>query len=185
VRSVLRALSLLAEIGLKKVNAMKARTATAAAVLAMAAAGLLTACESTTAGSALPVLMATPDTPGTTTTVVQAPQTIYLQPPTYALPADTPEGRTVTIYYNALDHGDFATAWNLGGKNLANQGGYAGYIRGFAATVSDLVTISGADGGKVDVVLSALQTDGSIRVFTGTYTVADGVIVGSHMTRTG
>jgi hypothetical protein len=33
-------------------------------------------------------------------------------------------------------------------------------------------------------VLSAVQTDGSTRTFSGTYTVSGGVIAGSHMTRT-
>jgi hypothetical protein len=159
------------------------------AVLAMAAAGVLSACDSVTAGSAAPVLVAATDSPSPVTTVVEPPQTVYLQaptaPPVPARPADTPEGRAVTAYYDALDRADFATAWDLGGKNLAGQGGYAGYVRGFASTVSDLVTVTGADGGTVDVVLSALQSDGSMRTFTGTYTVAGGVIVGSHMTRTG
>jgi hypothetical protein len=57
-------------------------------------------------------------------------------------------------------------------------------VRGFATTVLDIVTISGVSGGTVHVGLSALQTDGSTRTFTGTYTVSAGLIVGSHMTRT-
>jgi hypothetical protein len=46
------------------------------------------------------------------------------------------------------------------------------------------VTVTGVRGSTVSVVLSAVQTDGSTRTFSGTYTVSGGILAGSHMTRT-
>ncbi|MEC3975927.1 hypothetical protein [Amycolatopsis sp. H20-H5] len=170
---------------------MDAKRFSAAVILTVAAVGTLTACESMTAGSAIPVFTATATTtsaPGTTT-ISPAPQTVYVQPPavrtTYAQPGDTSEGSTVAAYYNALNRGDFIAAWNLGGDKLSGKSSYASYVNGFATTVWVTAMITSVNGGTVQVDLSALQTDNTTRTFTGTYTVSGGLIVGSHMTRTG
>ncbi|MGK3208721.1 hypothetical protein [Amycolatopsis sp. MEPSY49] len=128
-------------------------------------------------------------TPATSTAVVAVPapppQTVYVpQPPAYIAPADTAVARTVVAYYDALNRRDFATAWSLGGSRIAGGGGYAKYVNGFATTSWDTLTVTDVRGSTVSVVLSAVQTDGSIRTFAGTYTVSGGVITGSHMTRT-
>lgn len=36
----------------------------------------------------------------------------------------------------------------------------------------------------VSVSISAVQTDGTIKTYAGTYTVANGVITGAHITQT-
>jgi hypothetical protein len=117
--------------------------------------------------------------------VPAAPQTVYVQqPPAYVAPVDTAEARTVIAYYDAINRRDFATAWSLGGSRIAGGGGYAKYVNGFATTSWDTVTVTDVRGGTVSIVLSAVQTDGSTRTFSGTYTISGGVIAGSHITRT-
>ncbi len=41
--------------------------------------------------------------------------------------------------------------------------------------------MTGVNGSTVGVVLDAVQSDGSHKVFTGTYTVRGGVIVGANL----
>jgi hypothetical protein len=116
-----------------------------------------------------------------------APQTVYVQQPPapgYVAPVDTAAARTVVAYYDAINRRDFTTAWSLGGSRIAGGGGYAKYANGFATTAWDTLTVTDVRGNTVHVVLSAVQTDGSTRTFSGTYTVSGGVIAGSHMTRT-
>ncbi|MER7397885.1 excalibur calcium-binding domain-containing protein [Streptomyces sp. NPDC000151] len=79
--------------------------------------------------------------------------------------------------------GDYQQAWALGGKNLG--GSYSAFTEGFADTLQDTVHILGVEGGRVTVHLDALQSDGSVRSFAGTYTVADGVITGASIRATG
>jgi hypothetical protein len=159
----------------------------------MKAAGILVAtlilagvaaCGTPMLGVPVPVTV-TPQAAATSTIAVPAPQTIYVQPPVYvAPPADTTVAQTVIAYYDALNRRDFATAWSLGGSRIAGGGGYTKYVNGFSTTSWDTLTVTDIRGNTVYVVLSAVQTDGSTRVFSGSYTVSGGVLVGSHMTRT-
>lgn len=55
----------------------------------------------------------------------------------------------------------------------------------FATTASDSVTIVSTNGDTVQMLLDALQTDGTHKYFAGTYTVRDGVIVAADVRRTG
>jgi hypothetical protein len=162
---------------------MKAARILVAALVSVSAA----ACGTPVVGVPVPVAV-TPPAPTTSTAVVAvpaAPQTVYVQqPPAYVAPLDTAEARTVIAYYDAINRRDFATAWSLGGSRIAGGGGYTKYVNGFATTSWDTLTVTDAGGGTVSVVLSAVQTDGSTRTFSGTYTVSGGVIAGSHMTRT-
>ncbi|MDJ0346983.1 DUF4352 domain-containing protein [Streptomyces sp. PH10-H1] len=87
--------------------------------------------------------------------------------------------QVVENYYSAINAHDYLTAWNLGGKNL--NGSLQGFIAGFAGTATDAVSVSGVQGNTVSVTLDATQTDGSHRVFSGTYTVRDGTIVGADI----
>jgi len=161
---------------------MKAARILIAAVFSVSVA----ACGTPVVG--VPVPVAVQSAPATSTTVVAvpaAPQTVYVQqPPAYVAPGDTVEARTVIAYYDAINRRDFATAWSLGGSRIAGGGGYAKYADGFATTSWATVTVTDVRGSTVSVVLSAVQTDGSTRTFSGTYTVSGGVIAGSHMTRT-
>ena len=92
--------------------------------------------------------------------------------------ADDPGG-TVEAYYADINAHDYQGAWALGGKNLDQS--YQDFAAGFATTASDTVTVDAVHGDTVSVDLDALQTDGSHRHFSGTYTVVDGVIVSGHI----
>ncbi|QTE01526.1 hypothetical protein [Streptomyces cyanogenus] len=96
--------------------------------------------------------------------------------------ADGPAG-TVTRFFDAINQRDFATAWDLGGKNL--DASYTSFVSGFATTERDDVTIASVQGDTVWVQLLARQTDGTQKSYSGRYTVADGVITDASMTPTG
>jgi hypothetical protein len=167
-------------------------------MILMKAAGILVtalvvvgaaACGTPVVGVPVAVTLAPAPTTSTATATVAvpAPQTVYVQQPPapgYVAPVDTAAARTVVAYYDAINRRDFTTAWSLGGSRIAGGGGYAKYADGFATTAWDTLTVTDVRGNTVHVVLSAVQTDGSTRTFSGTYTVSGGVIVGSHMTRT-
>ncbi|MFC8450176.1 DUF4352 domain-containing protein [Kitasatospora sp. NPDC057223] len=86
---------------------------------------------------------------------------------------------TVEAYYAAVNAKDYRTAWALGGRNLNHS--YTDFVAGFATTARDDLTVIGATGSTVSVVLDAVQSDGSHKVFTGTYTVRGGVIVSADL----
>ncbi|KOX02883.1 hypothetical protein [Streptomyces sp. NRRL B-3648] len=96
--------------------------------------------------------------------------------------ADGPAG-TVTRFFDAINQGDYATAWDLGGKNL--DASYTSFVSGFSSTARDDVTIESVEGDTVRVQLLARQTDGTQKSYSGRYTVADGVITDASMTPTG
>lgn len=165
-------------------NARAAAVATAGGICLIVT---VAACATPTVGTPIPVVL--PAAQPATTTVVAAPQTVVVQQPapqttTYVVPPDTSAGQTVIAYYDAINRGDFLSAWNLGGSRIAGGGGYTTYAHAFATTSWDTLTVTEVDGNVVHVQLAARQTDGSLRTFAGTYTVANGVIVGSHMART-
>lgn len=88
----------------------------------------------------------------------------------------------VEAYFRAINDGEYIAAWALGGKNVVG-GTYDSFVRSFADTAHDEVTINSVVGERVEVELDATQTDGSHRVFAGTYTVRDGVIVAAAIHR--
>jgi hypothetical protein len=93
-----------------------------------------------------------------------------------AAPADV-----VNEYFDAINAAEYRRAWDLGGKNLG--GSYQSFVAGFADTVSDTVTITATNGNVVSIVLDAEQSDGSVRHYSGSYTVHDGVITAAHVVR--
>ncbi|WP_410578661.1 hypothetical protein [Amycolatopsis sp. lyj-108] len=159
------------------------------AAVTLMAAGALAACAVPRQGTPAPaVAVAAPPN----TIVIQPPaiaappQTVYVAPPAtqtvYPAPV-VPVARTVIAYYDALNRRDFPTAWNLGGQRLAKGGAYASYVKGFATTSWAALTVTGESGNTVHVHLSARQTDGSLRTFSGSYTVSGGAITGANMKR--
>ncbi len=52
----------------------------------------------------------------------------------------------------------------------------AKFVSGFAGTARDTLTNVSASGNVVSVTLHALQTDGTVKVYQGTYTVSNGLI---------
>lgn len=158
------------------------------------ATGALAACAVPQQGTAAPAVTVAAPAP---TIVVQPPvvaappQTVYVPPPVHVAPPThtvypaptVPVAQTVIAYYDALNRGDFPTAWNLGGQRLAKGGTYASYTKGFATTSWAALTVTSVRGSTVHVDLSARQADGSMRIFAGSYTVSGGVITGANMKR--
>ncbi len=92
---------------------------------------------------------------------------------------DTGPEATVTAYFDAINAGDYSTAWELGGRNLTSD--YDDFVAGFATTLRDDVTIDATSGDDVSVTLVAWATDGTQTTFEGTYTVTDGVITSADV----
>lgn len=86
---------------------------------------------------------------------------------------------TVVAYFDAINAQDYQEAWELGGKNLA--GDYETFVDGLAGTERDTVRILGVAGDTVRAELEALQSDGSLKLFEGTYTVRSGVITSAEV----
>jgi len=94
-----------------------------------------------------------------------------------APPSPPPPGvlaATVRAYYAAINHHRYARAWRLGGRNTGQT--YHAFVRGFAGTAHDTVTIQSVSGDVVAAQLAAQQTDGTVKTYRGSYTVAGGVI---------
>jgi hypothetical protein len=87
----------------------------------------------------------------------------------------------VSSYYAAINAHDYATAWNLGGKNLS--GSFSSFTNGFADTASDTVTVDSVSGDTAFIHLHAVHTDGSTADYSGSYTVQNGVITGASITQ--
>jgi hypothetical protein len=91
--------------------------------------------------------------------------------------------KVVQDFYDALARGDYPTAWELGGKNIGGSD-YNAWVAGYATTEGVYGTASDLGGGVVRVTFSAVQSDGSIKTFAGTYTVSGGAIVAADITQT-
>ncbi|KDN75039.1 hypothetical protein DF19_26125 [Streptomyces olindensis] len=98
--------------------------------------------------------------------------------PTASPTADSASS-VVREYFAAINARDYRRAWDLGGKNLS--GSYEAFVDGFATTAHDTVHILRTDGDTVSITLEATQTDGTLRLFEGTYTVRGGTIVGADI----
>jgi len=83
--------------------------------------------------------------------------------------------QTVRAYFAAINSHHYGRAWNLGGRNSQSPS-YADFVHGYDTTARDTVTIVSVSGDVVTARLSALQTDGTVRLYQGTYTVSHGVI---------
>jgi hypothetical protein len=125
-------------------------------------------------GPSHPAAESAAPTPSPTPSPTQSPT-----PSPSATPSPTPSpgspAATLDAYFAAINNKDYATAWQLGGRNAG--GTYSDFVNGFATTARDTVTILSVSGNTVTATLAAKQTDGSIRTFQGAYTVENGVIV--------
>lgn len=158
-----------------------------AVALAVAAGATAAACGSGSSGAAHP---STSPTPTVTTTVTAPPpgpsSTTPAPSPTPTRPGSPTEHDAATVvsaYFDAINAHDYRAAWNLGGKNLGSS--YAAFVQGFAGTADDTVRITGTTGSTVALTLTAVQTDGSVKTYAGTYTVSGGVIVSADVRQTG
>ena len=100
-------------------------------------------------------------------------------------PQLTSSTAVVLQFYAYLDNQDYASAWALGGSNLNGGSGYGAWVAGYATTASISVTAYGTTGdGAVWTTISAVQSDGSVRTYSGTYTVTGGVITSADIAQT-
>lgn len=90
---------------------------------------------------------------------------------------------TVRAYFAAITSRDYPLAWKLGGHHTGSS--YSSFVSGLSTTASDTVAIVSVSGDVVTARLTALQTDGTAKIFQGTYTVRNGVIVGFNVRQVG
>ncbi|MFF3918532.1 hypothetical protein ACFYZB_34730 [Streptomyces sp. NPDC001852] len=160
----------------------------------------LTACAAGAASGAAPAVtvthtvQASPSPSPTTASASPAPSSAVpattvaaatTAPPAAPRPHLTNASAVVSQYYEDITDHDYRAAWALGGSNIAGTT-YDRWVAGFDTTESiTLGTISEFGASRVEAVLYATQTDGTLKTYEGTYTVADGIIVGASIRQTG
>jgi hypothetical protein len=131
------------------------------------------------------VTTVTPEPRVTTVTPTAAP------PPAQTAPAPAQASSpglsdpvaVVTQFYADITAQNYGAAWALGGDNIAGTS-YANWVAGYGTTTAIAVTAAENFGGdQATASISATQTDGSVRNYSGTYTVQDGVIVSAQITQ--
>lgn len=107
------------------------------------------------------------------------------QPKAPEAPKLTSGVAVVLQYYQDVSDGNYQAAWAIGGKNLAALTGqsYSSWVAGYSETTASIdVTSYGTwSSGTVWTNISAVQLDGSVRNYYGTYTVTNGVITGANI----
>lgn len=117
--------------------------------------------------------------------VVYVPAAPAAAPAPVQAPSFTNSLAVVNQFYQDITNHDYSDAWSLGGDNIGGSD-YNGWAAGYATTASIYLTTSSEWGdGNVQADISALQTDGTVRTYSGTYTVANGVIVSANIVQTG
>ncbi len=84
---------------------------------------------------------------------------------------------TVRRYFTAINHHNYREAWVLVGRT----GSFANFAAGYAGTAHDMLTNFTVSGNVVSLTLHAIQTDGSVKVYQGSYTVLNGVIIKANV----
>ncbi len=104
--------------------------------------------------------------------------------PSSPTPAVTGPRGVVTAFYNAIDSHHYGAAYRLDSQVQSSQS-FATFKQGYSGTQHDALTITGVSGDVVSFNLTADQTDGSVKYYSGTYTVRGGKIVQSNVRQTG
>lgn len=116
-----------------------------------------------------------------------APSSVPAQQPQQSAPPEMTNPVSVVMqYYQDISDGDYPAAWALGGDNLSGGGGYSVWVSGYRDTTASIsITSYGTwSADKVWADISAVQLDGSVKTYSGTYTVRDGVIIAADITQT-
>lgn len=129
---------------------------------------------------ASPVATSGPASPGTSGTSPGQTSGGATTPP---YPPGSP-ARVVTEYFAAINNRQYLKAWRLDWYQHARES-YASFRQGFAGTQQDVAAITRVSGDVVTVSLTAEQTDGSAKYFTGSYTIRYGRIVYARIQQTG
>lgn len=75
----------------------------------------------------------------------------------------------VLAYFAAINAHRYVRAWRLGGDHIGSS--YQTFAQGFDTTAHDAVTIESVSGDDVHARLTATQTNGTVKIFSGLYTV--------------
>jgi serine/threonine protein kinase len=92
-------------------------------------------------------------------------------------PAVSNPARVVREYFWAINHRRYLLAYDLSNRSES----FATFKAGFVGTAYDAVTIKRVAGDVVTAKLIATQTDGTDKVYEGTYTVMNGAISSSDI----
>jgi serine/threonine protein kinase len=71
--------------------------------------------------------------------------------------------------------------WHIAYKIHGESGSFKDFVAGFTGTARDIVTINSVSGDVVTAQLQAIQDDGTVKDYQGTYTIVDGVIRSSDI----
>jgi hypothetical protein len=85
--------------------------------------------------------------------------------------------QTVREYFAAINHRRYLEAWRLGGEREP----YSVFRKGYVGTAHDTVTILSVSGNIVTARLAALQANGTLKKYQGTYTVRNGMITATNV----
>jgi hypothetical protein len=98
-------------------------------------------------------------------------------------PAPGPKDPAAVVrdYFAAINARDYRQAWRLGGKNFSPS--YEHFVRGFADTERDTVTVLNVDGPIVTIRLVADESGGRQSIYQGTYTADHGELVAAQVRR--
>jgi len=89
-------------------------------------------------------------------------------------PAQLGPAGVVRAYFTAINRHRYHRAWRLGGH--VSSATYEQFTQGLGTTARDTLIVLSVNEDTVTARLVAVQTDGSVRTYQGTYVVRDGVI---------
>jgi hypothetical protein len=134
------------------------------------------------AGSAKPRATPTATPKPVPTVTVTARPSAAPRPPAAGL---TNAEAVVAQFYQDITDSNYAAAWALGGDNTSSGVNYADWAAGYSTTASiTLSTYSQFGASTVYANLTATQTDGTVKTYSGTYTVSGSVIVAADIVQT-
>jgi hypothetical protein len=84
---------------------------------------------------------------------------------------------TVRAYFRAINQHRYQDAWML----TPHKGSFPAFSKGYAGTADDKLTNFSVTGNVVSLTLQAFQTDGSVKLYKGSYTVVNGVITAAKV----
>jgi serine/threonine protein kinase len=125
-------------------------------------------------------------TPSSSSTSTSPPASHTTSPAVTTTPPANPvvsgPAPTVQAYIAAINAHDYKKAWNLGGDNTGQS--FNQFVQGYNGTAKDTLTVQSVSGDVVTAQLTALQSDGTVKNYEGTYTVTNGVITNFKIART-
>jgi serine/threonine protein kinase len=104
--------------------------------------------------------------PAATTTITVPPKATVADPAT-----------VVREFIGDINNRRYLAAWQL----TPEKEPFEKFRAGFVGTTQDTLKIESVDGNVVTVTLTALQTDGSVKNYAGTYTVTNGIISSANV----